>query len=179
MNRVMINIFASLQKENERQKRLIATPEYMEWMYQYTDTNPQFNDMTLAYKQDCQDYDKLSLLTHFFEAIEKYCQKNMLSANVNGYERWYNIQYKNVYFSIGVCAGQGSFNFVTRYDSFEPIANEYLVAFDNIMNDMQDKNLEAKKNKLGQIEKLMKEAKALNVPDSEVMRTFYAVFKEE
>lgn len=178
MNKVMNNILASLQKENERQKRLIATPEYMEWLYLYTEANPQFNDMTLAYRQDCPDYDKLSLLTHFFDAIEAYCQKNMLNVNVDCYGRWYNIKYKNVYFSVGVYSAQGSFNFVTRYDSFEPIANEYLVAFDNIMNNVQDENLEAKKNKLAELKKLMKEAKALDIPDGEVLRIFNSVFKE-
>lgn len=169
-------IMDQMKEDIERQKKLVADTAYMEWLYEYTEGCPEFNTLNLEYKKGCEHYDQLILLNDLFAAIDSYHRKNLLRAGQAGYEIWYNIKYKDAYFVIGVCVGQGAFNFVERVMEGLDGVDEY-TDFSQIMAGKQDDNYAMKCEKLRELEAFMKELKELKMPAGEIQNVFDEVFK--
>lgn len=170
-----------LFKKKERQKSLTLNSNYIEWLYEFTKEHPKFSDTDWLYEKEPSmsenDYEKIYLLTDFFTAIDRYYVRNLLDVNREGYAIWYNIKYKEVYFSIGVCEGQGAFGFVTRYESLDEMLPETFIEFDDILHDKPALDFEQKQAKLQELEKLMTELKVMNTPQDRIQDVLDKTFE--
>ena len=164
------DILKKITENIELKKRLVADNQYIEWLYNFTKRHSCFSDTRWDYEDprtiSDEDYEKVNMLDKFFGAIEDYYSKNLLPANGVGlHERWYTIKYKDVYFDIGVCIGQGAYNYVERYED-KP---ERYIEFEKIVADETHEQVEIKKEKLLRLEQILEEIKELDIPYSVVM----------
>lgn len=179
----MKTTIAKIVEGIENQKRLVSNTEYMEWLYVFTNSHPKFSDTDWLYEKDSsmsdKDYEQVEHLTDFFTAIDKYHTKNLLNANTEGYTAWYNIKYKDAYFAIGICVGQGAYNFVTRYESYDKMFPEPFIDFDYILQNKIAPGVEQKQAKLKQLEELIDEMKDIGTPLSAIHAVVAKAFKSD
>lgn len=172
----MTKIMKSLEESNKRKKELISNTNYMDWLYNFTESHPSFIDNQWDYGVtegvSCDDCEKVKLLTHFFTAIEEYCTLNMIASNGTARDFSYVIKYKDKYFEIGVCIGQGAFNYVVASNKTE---TEYIL-FKNIMNNSKDAKLDIKIDKLAKIKVLTDELKALGMPGDAIINMIKKIY---
>lgn len=163
------DIFKKVTENIELRKQLIKDTQYIEWLYNFTKRFPSFSDERWIYEEpksiSKEDSEKVSMLTTFFDAVENYFKKNLISANGKERDRWYTVKYKDVYFDIGVCIGQGAFNYVERQDKEQ----EKYVEFEKIVREVTDKYFQIKQEKLLRLEQLLSEIKKWEVPYEEIM----------
>lgn len=178
-----VDIFTRLIERAENQIRLVGSTEYMEWLYEFTKTHTKFSDTDWMYETQPslseQDAKQVGLLTDFFTAIDYYHTRNLLNANTERYQVWYNIRYKDAYFAIGVCVGQGAYNFVTRYESYDKMLPESFIDFDYILQNKQAPGFIEKKKKLKQIQELAIQLKNLGTPSGAIEIIISEVFKNK
>lgn len=140
----------------ENQKRLIASTEYFDWLYEFAKKHRKFTDTDWLYKKDPNmsehDYSQVGLLTDFFTAVDQYHTRNLVVANTEGYAAWYNIKYKDAYFAIGICVGQGAYNFVTRYEKYESMVPEPFIEFEYILENKDAPGLSEKREALQRLQ---------------------------
>lgn len=167
----MNSFFENISKNVETQRRLIADTLYMDWLSKFTETYPKFTDDRWLYTKDgisVQDYENVENLTHFFDAIEKFCDANLVKVNGDSRERWYNIKYKELYLAIGVCIGQGAFCFVSRYENKEEILAETFVDFEDVLKNKKISGYKQREELLIELEKLIKKIKDSDIPKYKV-----------
>jgi len=165
----------------ENQKRLISSTEYFDWLYEFTKSHKKFSDTDWLYDRVSiseDDYSQVELLTDFFTAIEEYHRENLLEANAQGYAAWYNIKYKDVYFAIGICVGQGASNFVTRYENPEEMEGEPFIEFEYILENKEAPGLAQKKAALQSLQDTANLLRDLGVPKSEVDNVIKKAFEK-
>ena len=164
-------VIKSIEEANKQRKELISNTDYMEWLYNFTRVYPNFVDTQWDYEvpeeMSSDDCEKVKLLTHFFTAIEEYSTLNLIASNGTERDFSYVMKYKDKYFEIGVCIGQGAFNYVVTSEKAE---TEYIL-FENIMNNSKDANLDVKLDKLEKIKLLTEELKALSTPEDAIVKT--------
>ena len=180
MDKCMEKIFQGLLADGEEEKRLVSSPEYMEWLYEFTRSRGYFDDHYWAYGKEAtisdEDYKQIGVLTQFYNALAKYHAENWLQENIGGGERWYNVEYKDAYFAIGVCVGQGGYNFVKRYTGYDEMMPLTYVDFEDVMNNVPVSDLELKKAKLQEFETIASEMRKLNIPRSVVYKALEKAF---
>ena len=163
--------------EKEIKKQLSGKYDYIEWLYNFTKTFSYFSDIDWLYQipraVTDEDYKNVKMLTLFFEVVSEYFQDNLLPANGTTNNAWYTIKYKDVYLDIGVCVGQGAYNYV---ESHEEKPNRY-VEFEKILANKSDSALKIKQERLLTLEHLLLEMYNLNIPRSEVIKKVQMVFK--
>jgi hypothetical protein len=166
----------------ENQKRLIASTEYFDWLYEFTKKHRQFSDIDWLYDRVSiseDDYSQLELLTDFFTAVDRYHRDNLLETNAQGYAAWYNIKYKDVYFAIGIRVGQGASNFVTRYKNFKEMAGEPFIEFEYILKNKEAPGLVQKKATLQSLQDTANLLRDLGVPKSAVDDVIQKAFEKK
>lgn len=167
----------------ENQKRLIASTEYFDWLYEFTNKHRKFTDTDWLYKKDKSmsetDYSQVDILTDFFTAVDQYHRRNLLAANTEGYAAWYNIKYKDAYFAIGIRVGQGAQNFVTRYKRYEDMLPEPFIEFEYIMENRTAPGLDEKQEKLQQLQEIAIQLDNIGTPKEAVEKVINGVFKKK
>ena len=165
-----------MQDTIKRKKELVSNVDYIEWLYTFTDSHPDFRDNQWVYENPKRisddDYEKVKLLTDFFTAIEDYCTSNLIASNGTARDFSYVIKYKDKYFEIGVCIGQGAFNYVVTSNEVE---SEYIL-FESIINNSKDAKLDIKVDKLATIKGITEELKALGMPGEAIINMIKKIY---
>ena len=167
------------EKEKERAeiiKRMKTTTEYIEWLVGFLKTNTSLYDDEVSYADETlekEDVDRAGQLSIFFSIIDLYCTNNLIGKNEKAdHVCSYNVKYNDNYFCIGVYVGQGAYIFAEIINE----APSIYVCFENIMQDIQDKNYEAKQSKLKELYKIACELKELGTSMSVVENKIYKAF---
>ena len=181
MDKCMEKIFQGILADAEEEKRLVSSTKYMEWLYEFTRSREYFDDHYWAYGKEPtisdEDYKQIGFLSQFYNALAKYHAENWLQENAGGGERWYNVEYKDAYFAIGVCVGQGVYNFVKRYADYDAMMPLGYVEFQDVMNNVPATDLELKKAKLQEFEKFAYEMSKMGIPLTMAYKSLEKSFK--
>lgn len=157
-------------------EKIVSNTEYMEWLYEFTKKHNSFASITWLYESHCisqEDNCKVEKLQYLFGALEKYYTKNLLNMCSDKCDAYFVIKYKDIYFQIGLCVGQGSFYYVERIET----TNSEYVLFEDVMNKKTHESVEAKRSKLSELEQLLKEMKDMKMPYDEVSKVLGRVFR--
>ena len=171
-----------VNESSENQKRLVANTEYFDWLYEFTKSHRKFFDTDWLYDRVSiseNDYSQVERLTDFFTAIDRYHRDNLLEPNIDGYEWWYNIKYKDAYFAINVMVGQGATNFAIRYDSYEGVVHEPFIDFEYILQGKPVPELEQKQSKLQDFANIVREMKEMGIPLSVIVERVTKTFAQK
>lgn len=164
----MDNIMKDILERSKRQKELISNTSYIEWLCEFTQVRKKFISTQWVYQTDllfADDSKNVDLLPDFFAAIEEYCEKNMIAYTGTQTERSYAIKYKGVHLDIGVCIGQGAFNFVERKDE----VSDKDIDFEDIINAASHELLDKKLQKISELENLLDEMKDLGMSKEQII----------
>lgn len=176
----MQKVVERLIQSYENQSRIVENSEYFDWLYEFTQTYPKFSDTDWLYsglnKLSPQDVRNINLLEDLFSAIDRYHDRNLLKANTSDYTAWYNIKYKDAYFAIGICVGQGAYNFATRYKSIDDMLPETYIEFEYILEDKPAPGFKEKQGMLEQFEQLVIDMKKLNIPEANLEEIVKKIF---
>ena len=147
--------FKNYENENEvenirlsRIKALSSKTDYMDWLSDFSISNPYINDDNVLedYKSFSED-DKRQVcdLNILYSAIDKYAKDNLMSPEKcdNGY--YYNVKYNDNYFEIGylMSISLAFFSKKSEYDE-----NKNYIDFMNIVNDCKLPETDALKESL-------------------------------
>jgi len=172
----MDKFFSNLVEEAKRQKEMISNTDYIEWLYNFTDAHPSFTSIQWDYQRPANifddDYEKVGLLTDFFVGIENYCDENMIAALGDVHDFAYIIKYKDKYLKIGVCIGQGAFNYVEQCEE----ALSECILFESIMNNIKDHNKDKKEKELDELKQVVRRLRILDTPLDVVMKTVKGIY---
>ncbi len=175
----MSDFMSNFNEAIKRKKELVAKTDYIEWLYDFTDAHPDFADNQWLYENPKRisddDYEKVKLLTDFFTAIDEYCVVNLIASLGTERDYCYVVKYKDKYFTIGVCIGQGAFNYVCVS---KEVTTEYIL-FESIMKNSKDAKLDTKLDKLAQAKELVAELKSLGMPEEEVIKMIRNTYKKD
>ncbi len=167
----------------ENQKRLIASTDYFDWLYEFTKKHPKFTDTSWQYTKDesmsATDHSQVELLTDFFTAIDQYHRKNLLKVNMEGYACWYNVKYKDTYFAIGMIVGQGATSFVTRHENYEAMEGEVFIDFEYILGQQAAPGLVKKQQILQRVQADSDKLRDLGTPKSAVLEVIEKSFAKK
>lgn len=106
-----------IDESNLRISEIIANEEYINWLLNFTSEYEIFSDDSWLYCPEeisQYDYEKVSHLCNFFEAVESYANMNYLAANETQFGHTYSIAYKDVFLEVGVAVGQGTTFYISR-----------------------------------------------------------------
>ncbi len=134
--------FKNYENENEvnsirfsRIKALSSKTDYMDWLSEFSISNPYINDDNVLedYKTFSED-DKRQIydLNILYCAVDKYAKDNLISPEKceNGY--YYNVKYNDNYFEVGYLMTMSLSFFSNRCEYNE---NRNYIDFMNIVND--------------------------------------------
>ena len=137
---------AFVEKEKQRLleikkkvEEIKSNPNYILWLQEFTIKYPVFTDDSLEDLKKLSTIDKenVSSLGFLFDCIYDYAENNYVYAfKDSDFTRYFNIEYNNIGYKIGLMSGQGIFHFCER---LKKIDNTFIDFNDILLNKKQEK----------------------------------------
>ena len=111
-------IIEKLKIRNQKEKKLLESNEYMNWLDNFTKFNSSFNDEYSYAKEKFQpeDLEKVRDLCILYGVIDDYARANYISAMPCNWGQFYCIKFNETGYHIGLIVGQGAVNFCERVE---------------------------------------------------------------
>lgn len=160
--------FEEYNKRIGEQNKLISNYDYINWLENFTLSNPCFTvDSWLYHPEEISQEDNNNVLKLFVfhEVISEYCQKFLINISVNDNfdVTRIHIKYNNIGYQFGLVIGQGSYVYIEREE-----INEKAIDFSDIVNNVEPEDFEEKKEMLKTLEFLVSTMKQKEVPISRI-----------
>ncbi len=152
-----------------RRNQIISDDEYMQWLYDFSEEYPRFTDDTWLYNKKGitgGDWKQVRRLSDFYNGISHYHIKNLLKPTIEDGAKCYTIKYKDKYFTIGLFVGQGAICFALLHST---TPKKYVI-FENIMNDVEDKDFLSKSKYLIKLQNIIIDLKSKDI-DPQVIKS--------
>lgn len=161
-------ILEEIKKKIEETKKLISNYDYINWIENFTLSHTSFSTDQWLYfpgKISKEDYDNVSKLSDFHEAISNYCHKFLIDISIKAEFDVTNIhiKYNNIGYEMGLVVGQGSFVYISREE-----ISEKAIEFSDIVNNVEPEDFEAKSGLLNTLDFLVSTMKQKDIPISRI-----------
>lgn len=143
------------KKKDGLRKELVSNYDYIKWIEEFTFKFGSFeNDVYPEYSElvSSQDVENISYLQYFYEAIDKYADKNFISPYNDEFCSYYKIQFNDLGYEIGIWFGQGSGFFCNKVDIKD---EKEFINFDNIVNNVNVLNAEGLNKQLDKLSNML------------------------
>lgn len=163
----------------KNKREILSDNSYITWLIEIlkkhdviTDEECQFYDKTLSE----EDIRNIKRLDTFFGIISDYYEYNLIEGSYSKENSTicFIICYRKTYFKIGLCVGQGAFNFASRID-----ANSCAIKFKDILNGKTSEEREKKLRNLYFVEQNLRDAKKSQIPYNSVINILEKIYSEE
>lgn len=177
-NKYVENLVKECFENVDRIRQFVENYQYIEWLYNFTETYPCFADNRWNYERQRtisdEDYEKVNALPWFFKAVRMYFERNLIHINSAApNDWWYTIKYKDVYFNLGLCVGQVPYSYVERCEE----TPKTYVDFEKIVANESDSKYAKRREIMLDLERLLLEMRNLDIPYEEVMKLVNKTFK--
>lgn len=169
--------FEEVKNKLEERKKLISNYDYINWIENFTLSHTSFTTDQWLYfpeKISKEDYDNVSKLSDFHEAISNYCYKFFI--DISAKEKFeatnIHIKYNNICYEMGLVVGQGSLVYIGREE-----ISEKAIDFSDIVNNTPPESYASKKTLLDSFEIFISEMKDLGVPYHSIITTIEKYYK--
>lgn len=155
-NEIMKELLLKAKVCEDRTKELVSDTKYIKWLEEFTSKHPFFYDDSWLYcpsKLSDDDRKNVEILSLFFRAIDRYAKDNYIALGYVEFGSFYNIKYNNVGYCIGLVVGQGASSYCDRFDISD---DDYLIDFNDIMNNKKQVWVDDYNNKLNDLSNLIK-----------------------
>ena len=146
-------------EDNRIKEEILTKPDYMNWLFRFTEVYPRFVDDTWLYQpsklspMDRENVDKLHLL---FNIIKEYADANYIDSKGGQYDEYYTIKCNNYGYDIGKISRMVGDVFVCQ----RTILEEEYIDFNDIINHREY----SKTNEINKELRLLKET-IINLQD--------------
>lgn len=166
-----------ISKMNARQNYIIATSEYIDWLYKFTVNNPKISTneckpQAVKWTKN-SDEENIDLVPALYSVIDSYHLQNQLKSHGHGQYKWYNIKYKDAYFLVGIFMGQDVFYFVQRCESSDCDTTD----FHKIRNELSEVDVDDIFYRTSQFETMIKELREMGMSYDELIKVFQNAYK--
>ena len=120
-----------LEADNLTRKEMLSNAKYIEWLIDFSEKYPNFNDDTWLYfpeKISAKDNEQVDKLSRLYECIDQYAQ-NYIDPIECDFGQYYRVKYKGVGFEIAMLSGQGTVFCFSRVD----IDDNNFIDFEDVM----------------------------------------------
>ena len=166
------NLAERIKKNQEFQKFLTSSTDYVDWLDGFTDSFSSFSTESFIFDKELlseEDSENVSNLSNFFEVIYNFAEKNHLPHHETAYGVYYSIQYKGVGYSIGIDYGQGCIFYCERMDYPLDDAIDYL----QIMGGERLSNTVVIDSRLDEFAEFIEQLDAENIPLDSIEKVFH------
>lgn len=139
-------IIEQLRKNEQKQKDLMTSYDYINWLESFTEKHPSFSDEDWIYcpdKIEKNDCEQIANLQFMYSGIREYAREHNISANACFAGDYYCIKYNNVGYEIGVMCGQGVIQFCKRISLKDELDSDKFIDIKDII---KEQNIDKEKN---------------------------------
>ena len=112
----------------------VKTNAFMTWLTDFLFKYDSASDSLLSIEPSLSDddYENISHLSNLYSVVSNYAEKNYFYPQVDKSTTSYDIKYRNMFFTIGLNSGQGSYCFVSRIEK-----SDRYIDYDYIVQDIE------------------------------------------